>query len=417
MKFKSAIVPSNRSKRRIQPPVEQVDADRDGPGSGAWTLIELVGVLAILSVLVLVGAGAGLAYADQLARDRERDSLQDIAEALRRSVSQTLVIPDQNGYANQIANFSGRPAASILRNARGNQRLLLIDPGVTNSGFNLPFDQNAAPLAGGGAGTLNNLRMLLVSSLGAPLPGTLPAAPGGRPEAAVFANLWATPEGRVPAGLNWRGDPHDLCLQRIQFFDLFQPVALNHAEVTGLYTNGQVRLPGLNGFARPPGAPRPCVRWFLQGTPLVLSNEVDASLLSEIVQEPLTFTYEKGRWVRGTDAMTTGTGVRSELTGADFEEAVRQFLASAVPPEPEDDGNNGGGNDGKDKKDKKDKGSTVGGVGSYASAEAVVNAMSNYIRLGAIGPSQKANMEDPLDDLHDALLDYTQLPPGQLNKP
>ncbi|MCA9663115.1 MAG: hypothetical protein KC486_32575, partial [Myxococcales bacterium] len=46
------------------------------------------------------------------------------------------------------------------------------------------------------------------------------------------------------------------------------------------------------------------------------------------------------------------TGLRSGITGADFEEAVRQFLASSVVEE--DDGNNG--NSGKkDKKDKKDK--------------------------------------------------------------
>jgi hypothetical protein len=413
---------------------QPVNAPRTSPkpfpvryAAGGWALVELVGVLAILAILVLVGAGTGIAYCDQLARTQERDALKELAEALRRSVLRTQVIPDQSGYANQIANFSGMPAAEVLVNPRGNQRVLLIDPGVTNSGFDLPFNQAAVPQLGGGTGTLSNVRMMLVSSLGAPLPGSLPTAPGGRPAATVFSNFWATPEGRVPAGLNWSGDPHDLCLQRIQLLDLFQPVALNHAESTGMYTNGQVRLPGMNGFARPPEAPLPCVRWYLQGTPLVLSNEADASLLSELVQEPLTYTYEKGRWVRGADALTTGSGIRSEITGADFEEAVRQFLASAVPPDggPVDDGNNGGGNDDKDKKDKKDKDKddddvvvpAPTGVGSYAAAEQVVLAMSNYIRLGAIGPAQKNNMEAPVDDLHDALLDYTDLPPGQLNKP
>ncbi len=381
---------------------------RRNPGRGrarsaqrAWTLIELVGVLAIIAVLTAAGAAVGLAYYDQLVRTREHAALGELAEALRRSVIRDLMIPDQTGYANQIAKFSGQSPASVLVNPRGNSRILLIDPGVTNSGFDLPFNQTNAPLAGAGTGVPTNLRMLLVSSLGPALPNSLPAAPGGKPSATVFSNFWATPEGSLPTGLAWNGDPHDLCIQRVQFMDLLHPVALNHAEVTGLFTNGNIRLPGMNAFAPPSGAPFPYTHWYLQGTTLALSNETDSSILSEIVQAPLTFTYEKGRWVRGTDGLATGTGLRSGITGADFEEAVRQFLASSVAPPT---------NNGNPKK-------TVSGPGSRASAEAVVNAMSNYIRLGAIGPTQKSHMDEPLDDLRDALLDYTELPSGQLNKP
>ena len=379
-----------------------------GPGRArqAWALVELVAVLAVIAILVMVGATAGLAYVDQLARNRERDTLTEFASALRQSIMRDLLIPDQTGYADQIATFSGRSPTEVLVNPRGNPRLLLIDPAVTNSGLNLPFDQMGTPLAGAGAGDLGNFRMMLVSSLGRPLPGGLvPLPPGGRPNAVVFSNFWATPEGAVPRGFAVGWDPQDFFIQRIQLLDLFHPVALNHAEVTGAFTNGQIRLPGMNAFAPPTGAPLPDTRWYLQGTTLVLSNETDASLLSEIVKEPLTFTYEKGRWVRGTDGLKTATDLRSGITGADFEAAVSEFLASAVPPdEAEDHG-------------EKDKGSTPGGMGNYASAAQAVNAMSNYIRLGALGPQQKPNMDDQLRDLRDALLDYTTLPAGQLNKP
>ncbi len=365
----------------------------------AFTLIEMIGVLAITAILVSAGLSVGLAYLNQQVREQERAALEEFAEALRLSAIRELVIPDPSGYASQIGKYCGRSPSAVLVNPRGNTRLLLIDPGVTNCGFDLPFRQTNAPMTGGGTGVLSNLRMILVSSVGQPLPDSLPAAPGGKPSAAVFSNMWATAKGSLPAGLSWDGDPYDLCIQRVQFMDLFHPVSLNHAETAGMFTNGQIRLPGMNAFAAPWGAPAPNLRWFLQGTTLVLSNAADASILSEVIQEPLTFTYEKGRWIRGTDSLVSGTGFRTGITGADFEEAVRQFLATSVP-------SSGGGG-------KK----ATSAPGSDTSAAAVVNAMSNYIRLGAMGSGQKANMASPLNDLSAALLDYTGLPPGQLNKP
>jgi hypothetical protein len=115
--------------------------------------------------------------------------------------------------------------------------------------------------------------------------------------------------------------------------------------------------------------------------------------------------------------------LRSGITGADFEEAVRQFLATAIPAT-NGGGSGGGSGGGNGKGNGKGNGSGSGsgtsgssGPGSRASAEAVVNSMSNYIRLGALGPAQKANMSAPLNDLRAALLEYTELPNGQLNKP
>jgi hypothetical protein len=169
----------------------------------------------------------------------------------------------------------------------------------------------------------------------------------------------------------------------------------------------------MNGFSAPIGAPNPSIRWYLTGTTLVLSNAADASVLSEVIRTPLTYTYEKGRWIRGTGGLVSAPGVRSGITGADFEAAMHQFLATSIPATSGSSSGNGNGTG----KGNGGGNSQTTGPGSVASAQAVVNAMSNYIRLGALGPAQKANMSAPLNDLRAALLDYTQLPNGQLNKP
>lgn len=370
----------------------------DRRASEAFTLIEMVGVMAILAIVCAMGTTAALAYYDHLAREQERETLDELASALQLSVTRDLLIPSQTSFASQVARYSGQTAATVLTNARGNPRLLLIDPGITNSGLDLPFNQTANPLAGAGSGQLAGLRLILLSSVGGPLMGGLPAAPGGKVSAAVFSNFWAAPDGTLPAGVAWDDDPHNLCLQRIQLLHLFHPVSLNHAETTGPYTNGKVRLPGMTSFQSPSGAPSPSTRWYLQGTTLVLSNAADRSTISEIVSGPVSFTYEKGYWRQGMSDLAKSAGVRARITGADFEAAVRAFLATATATA--------------------DSGKKKTWVpGNREVAEQLVNAMSNYIRLGALGPQNATSMGTHEDAIEQALLDYTDLPPGQLNKP
>jgi hypothetical protein len=359
----------------------------------------MVGVLTVIAVLGTVGLAPAMSYYRQLARDREQQTLTDVAQALRLSVMRELIIPSETNFAAQIARYSGQSTANVLVNARGNTRLLLIDPGVTNCGFDLPFNQTVSPLEGAGTGSPANLRMLLISSVGVAFTNGLPAAPGGKPNATVFSNLWATPSGKLPAGVTWAGDPSDLCFQRIQFLDLLHPVSFNHAEVTGGHTNGKIRLPGLTALAAPSGAPSPSTRWFLQGTTIVLSNAADQSTFSEIVTGPVSFTYEKGFWTRGLGDLTKGSAGLSRITGADFEAAVRAFLASATVTNLDQQGR------------------PIPGPGDPGTAQAIVNAMSNYIQLGALGPANANAMRAPVASFKSALLDYTGLPLGQFNKP
>lgn len=371
---------------------------RRGPAT-AVTLVELVAVLAVIACLVAVGSLAMVAYYDQKAREEEQASLGVLAEAIRKSVTVDLLIPSQAEFAVQASRFSGIAVPLVRTNARGNPRYLLIDPGITNCGFDVPFSQTANPMAGAGAGALSHLRLMVLSSVGRPYTEGLPAAPGGKPTAAVFDGLWAAPQGTLPAGVDWAGDPQDLCIRRLQLLDSLYMVSLSHAECEGRYTNGKVRFPGMVTFAAPPGAPFPSARWCLRGTTLVLSNAADQSLLSEIITGPVSFTYEKGYWRRGMSDLMTASGSLSKITGADFEAAIQAFLAAST--------------------------STTTNPGNITTASNIVNAMIGYITNGALGPSSgtRSAMDDYLFKasnpvgLRTALLEYTDLPSGQLNKP
>lgn len=360
----------------------------------ALTLVEMLGALAVLATLIVVVLEITMAYHRRLSRDLENDALEKIGEALRRSVVGDLLVPGSSNFASQVARYGDLAVLDVLRNAHGNPRLLLIDPGITNCGWDVPFSQSAQPLAGSGTNHLRNLRFLLVSSVGQAFTNGLPAAPGGKPTASLFSNLWATPPGAAPAGISWQGDPKDLCFQRIQLLDLFHPVALNHAELSGSQTNGKIRLPGLAVFTAPQGAPHPVLLWLLEGTTLTLSNAADGSLQSEIIRQPSSFTYEKGWWLRGVQGLTSPSLKPSRISGADFEKAVERFIAGSP---------NGAGNN----------------PGATASAIKAVNAISNYVLWGAQGPASAnlTKMGVAQTAMRSAFLEYTDLPPGQFNKP
>lgn len=363
-------------------------------GERALTLVEMIGVLAILATLTVILTAASLAAYRRLARDTEQNTLLRLAETLRHSVSADLLIPGPTNFAAQIARYGSLAPADILTNAQGNPRLLLVDPAITNGGWDLPFSQTANPLAGAGNGQLQNVRLLLVSSVGKPFTNGLPLPPGGKVSASAFSNLWFTQHGSLPHGFTWSGDPHDLCIQRIHLLDLFHPVAFNHADSEGPHTNGTLRLPGMPAFAPPSGAPNPSVLWLLQGTSITLSNAADGSRLSEIIRDPTSFTYEKGFWLRGAQGLSSPSTRLSRISGADFERAVDAFLAAST---------NSPGNN----------------PGSATAAAAAVNAISNYVLWGTQGPNPTSlqKMGEAKTAMRSAFLNYTDLPPGQFNKP
>jgi type II secretory pathway pseudopilin PulG len=187
----------------------------------AMTLIEVIGVVAVLAMLAAILLPVFIKQIDKAVADQESASLTLFGEALQRSVSRNRLIPcasltSSTNWASEIAAELGVDIASVTNNIRRRPRIFLVEnkwfglhstPYVqTSSGTNLP----ASP------------RMMIVSSLGASLPNF-----GARD----FTNLWNSAAGSVPtngAWTSWTGKPGDVTVQRINLSSTFVHLMLNY---------------------------------------------------------------------------------------------------------------------------------------------------------------------------------------------
>jgi len=124
------------------PPGARGDAQRPLPGR-AFTLIEMIGILAILSILVTIIVSTTTNRLDFAAANLESTNLVNFATALQSSALRYRYIPGPVGgagtnWVRMIATELGTSPFLVNTNARNSRRVLLIDPGNTLS---LPYAQ------------------------------------------------------------------------------------------------------------------------------------------------------------------------------------------------------------------------------------------------------------------------------------
>ena len=261
-------------------------SERGGRAPGAFTLIEMIGVLALIAVLAALAVTVSLRHLDQVASEQEMARLQGLGGALQNSILRTRYIPAYTNWATTLAAQAGMDIGAVTNNLRNHLRVLLVD----SSGWlstNLPYTQTYL----GSTNLPAKARMMLVSSLGKDLP-----IASGMPIAADFAALWDAPPGTVPssgAWVGWTGDPDDVKIHRMNLSPLFvQLVLTSYMSVTnGQYAVdlGQTNLVPFNaGF----GA------YFLTGTILKFYHGPPDSTLdsTQILNENSSFVYEGGMW-------------------------------------------------------------------------------------------------------------------------
>jgi prepilin-type N-terminal cleavage/methylation domain-containing protein len=257
-----------------------------------FTLIEFIGVLAIIAILAAVIAPVAIRRMDQTARDRDAAELAGMANALQKAILRTGQIPGSNTLVTFLAGELAVTSNKVALGVRGVPRRFLIDPNfwITNG---LPFTQSAAP---NGTGTnINgvdvpgqNLRVMFISSLAMALPAPID-----------FNTAWATADGAVPMGWTWSGRAEDLKIQRVDLTPLFHRVILNPIDTNyfgGFAIESASAVSVTNRITNILAN-----AWYLKNTVLRLydtnsSTATNTLEIKTIVQRDASYVFESKSW-------------------------------------------------------------------------------------------------------------------------
>jgi type II secretory pathway pseudopilin PulG len=150
------------------------------PSSAAgFSLLELVGVLAIMAILAGVVAPNALRSIERAAIDAETRSLANLGEQVKLALRANGTAPTPANWVATLSAYADLSPAELTANRRGVNRVYLLDPAAT-----------PAP------------RVIILSSMRSGL--NLPAA-ANISTAARFQDIWQTPRGSLPTSASWSG--------------------------------------------------------------------------------------------------------------------------------------------------------------------------------------------------------------------
>ncbi len=294
-----------------------------GRDRAAFTLIEMVGVLAVVLILASVVFSTTVRQVTLIAGQQESTNLQGYATALQHSALRNRYVPGATDWDAVIAAELGLARSTVSTNACGWPRVFLSDPNLQiglNGNGTLPYAQTNFPngsVVTNAAGVIPpvNPRLVIVSSLGPPLPSLT---------SADFTALWNVADGAKPAvspWTTWTGSGDDLRIQRINLSPLFVRLTLSNC-----FPTNRVALDTITNFVT-----GNLDGYFLQstvvglwlGTNLLDSEQVLAADTSFVCQPPVP---------AGTNSEWGLTGDALGQTAAWFASSPANGQAPANPP-------------------------------------------------------------------------------------
>ncbi len=295
-------------------------------GRGGFSLLEMIGVLAVLSILALALVPVLIRHADIAAVNTETATLRSINNALVAHVLRNSSIPSEGAWAAAAANGMALPSASITNNARRYPRAYLVDRSGW-LGTTLPTTGYYSQPATGTVIT-NSARLMIVSSLSADLP-----VPTGRPSAASFNDIWNTAPKAIPStwATTWKGRGDDLLIERMNLQPLFsQLILVNHDNGnTAVYVvAGQTNVLAAHSIAN---------AYYMNGTVVGLGSGNWASTVfqtSYVLNGNISYVFEGGIWggqiANSPNVVSTNSG---SALAATFKALEQAFLAAPNSPD------------------------------------------------------------------------------------
>ncbi|MDQ8203040.1 type II secretion system protein [Pelagicoccus sp. SDUM812003] len=148
-------------------------------GRQGFTLLEMIGVMAIIGILATALMPNAIRAIDRAAVKVEQDTMAELGQSLRGFLIENEALPSLSTWPAALADFCDLGAGAVSVNPRHNARVLIYDPA-------------SAPAP----------RAILLSCMRAGL--SLPSA-GNINSAARFQALWDTAHGEVPSTASWNG--------------------------------------------------------------------------------------------------------------------------------------------------------------------------------------------------------------------
>lgn len=259
------------------------------------SLLVLIGVLAVIAIFAVVLFRAWIREIDhEVARD-EAATLQRFSTALERTVLRNTYIPNHQDWDDIVAAEVGKDVARVYINPRKQTRRYLIDTsGWVQIGV-LPYTQGIA----GSTNRPTNVRMMIVSTIGDPLPAGVQS---GYPVTTEFAALWNCPPGVVPTTgdwAGWNGRAEDVRVERITLDFAFVELRLFNGQGStdvGLYFIGPNAPDPADRLAAPPQREVNPPRYVLRGTKIWLYDSAGNLDSRQILNKNSTYYYENGMW-------------------------------------------------------------------------------------------------------------------------
>ncbi len=281
-------------------------------GNRGFSLLEIIGVLTIMSLLAVALLPSMIKVMDREARSSEARNVERLGDGLAQYILRTHNIPAPGLMSARIAEQLGVRTDDVTKNGRGMRRVILVDPGVTGK-FPTPASSDYIYNQGilGNTTTdfdTNVLGVVIVSSIGTALPDALVTGYASSTEA--FRAYWNASEGQIPQGLSWNGDGSDLCIQRVNLASQFIRLTLCYQRQgtnTPALTQGLFAVDG----TVPQVIPNPSLpfdSYYVKGTLLCLYNQSEVQA-KEVLQNFMCYIFKNNIWrsplLIGPDLTTT----------------------------------------------------------------------------------------------------------------
>jgi prepilin-type N-terminal cleavage/methylation domain-containing protein len=301
----------------------------------AFSLIEMIGVMAIIALIAAAAGPALIKRVDYAAKTTEKATLASMTNAMVRTCLYSNQIPDVANIAGAIQKSLNCNLSLITNTPRGFTRLFITDPAVVINGVtnNLPYTQSSTVLSSQPA----NARAVIISTIAKALPSI-------SPNAAQFAEIWNAPADTIPSVLSsWGGRGEDLQIERVDFGTLFHKVVLKNVEPVPAVGPAAIPTLGFYSFETygilnvRPGSQASA--YYLDGTLLTLyrsshynsspptnPTDINDADTREIIHTDISFIYQNHKWTRRLEG--------SDDVAGSFGTLVNNFLKQPAPPDP-----------------------------------------------------------------------------------